>query len=86
MIGIDPRPFSLRELTWMLEARQRSDWNHTAQLMAMMVNTAMKAKKTRLFQPREFHPFAKEMPKKRMTKEQTRNTLRSMAGARLKGE
>ncbi|MCL4193203.1 MAG: hypothetical protein KJZ87_15815 [Thermoguttaceae bacterium] len=40
----------------MAEGRQRSEWNHTAQVLAMIYN-AHRNPKARLMKPAEFHPF-----------------------------
>lgn len=66
----------------MVEARQISDWNHTSQLLAMMVNTAFSTKKRKIMQPYEFNPFYKKSPdrRRRMTAEETKSTLKAMVG------
>ena len=46
---------TLRELFWMAEARQRDQWNQTAQILAMIYN-AHRNPKARLMKPAEFHP------------------------------
>jgi hypothetical protein len=40
----------------MAEGRQRNQWNHTAQLLAMIYN-AHRDPRSRLMKPAEFHPF-----------------------------
>ena len=45
MIGVDPGPFTLRELVWMADARQTDAWNHTAAVLAMLANTHRNPKK-----------------------------------------
>lgn len=57
-MGVDPGPYSLRELDWMSEAKQTQYWNHTAAMLATIENCAM-GKKGRPTQPRDRHPFAK---------------------------
>lgn len=42
----------------MAEARQRDQWNHTAQLLALMYN-AWRGRGQRALQPADFHPFVK---------------------------
>lgn len=33
-MGLDPRPYTLRELFWLFEGRDRQQWIYTAHLMA----------------------------------------------------
>ncbi len=42
----------------MVEGRQRDQWNHTAQVLAMLYN-AFRASKARPLGPADFHPLAK---------------------------
>lgn len=83
---MDPRPFSLRELYWMGVSKQQNEWAHTSWLSAMIANSAFSKKQRRPFQPHEFNPLAKRIPKRRMSHKETKATLMSMAGVRLKGE
>lgn len=55
-MGISPDGFTLRELLWMAEGRQRDAWNHTAQVLAMLYN-AFRSRGSRALGPRDFHPF-----------------------------
>lgn len=41
----------------MAEERRREDWNHTAQLMALVANVGI-VKKDRAFTPADFHPMS----------------------------
>jgi hypothetical protein len=43
----------------MVEGRQRDQWNHTAQVLAMLYN-AFRASKARPLGPADFHPLAKK--------------------------
>jgi len=47
------------------EARQRENWNHTAQVLAMLHNVNRDPQKTAALKPADFHPLAKpvEQPK-----------------------
>lgn len=56
ILGIDPGPFTLRQLVVMNEARSRQAWNHTSAILAMLANVHRDAKKTRAYRPAEFHP------------------------------
>jgi hypothetical protein len=51
----------------MAEARDRWTWNHTASLMALTINCQIDSKKTKPFEPADFHPYtAKRAGKKRV--------------------
>ncbi|MEW4530204.1 hypothetical protein [Maioricimonas sp. JC845] len=41
----------------MAHLRQRSAWNHTAALLALIANAHRDPKKTRPFRPTDFHPL-----------------------------
>ena len=56
IIGIDPGPFTLRQLVVMAEAKSRQAWNHTSAILAMLANVHRDAKKTRAYRPADFHP------------------------------
>jgi len=43
----------------MVEGRQRDQWNHTAQVLAMLYN-AFRDHKTRALSPADFHPFMRK--------------------------
>ncbi len=49
----------MRELCWMVEGRQRDQWNHTAQLLAMLYN-AFRGKGQRALRPADFHPLMRK--------------------------
>ena len=38
ILGVDPGPFTLRELLVMAEGRSRAAWNHTGSMMALLAN------------------------------------------------
>jgi hypothetical protein len=56
IVGIDPGPFTLRQLVVMAEAKSRQAWNHTSAILAMLANVHRDAKKTRALRPADFHP------------------------------
>ena len=56
----------------MVEGRQRDQWNHTAQVLAMLYN-AFRGRGARALEPRQFHPLAQ--------KEAAPMTLRQLAEA-----
>jgi hypothetical protein len=59
-LGIDPGPWTLRDLLVMDEARQTDRWNHTAMTCALMANIHRdKKKRSKPFMPADFHPLAK---------------------------
>ncbi|MEX2188444.1 MAG: hypothetical protein WD875_16670 [Pirellulales bacterium] len=59
-LGIDPGPWTLRDLLAMDVARQTDRWNHTAMTCALMANIHRdKKKRSKPFTPSDFHPFAK---------------------------
>lgn len=54
----------------MAEAKQREAWNHTAALLALMVNLTRNPKKSKPAKPEDFNPFIKKAkPKKLKGKE-----------------
>jgi hypothetical protein len=67
VIGVDPGPFTLRQLIVMAEAKSRQAWNHTSAILAMLANVHRDAKKTRAYRPADFHPH-RRMEKPTITK------------------
>ncbi|HPP54440.1 MAG TPA: hypothetical protein PK777_15920, partial [Thermoguttaceae bacterium] len=59
IVGVDPGPLTLRELCWMVDGRQRDQWNHTSQILAMVYN-AFCSPKSRPLGPLDFHPLLKK--------------------------
>ncbi len=59
IIGLIPDDFTLRELSWMHDAKIRSEWNHTASLMCLLAN-AHSGGKGRRFKIEDFHPLARK--------------------------
>jgi len=49
VLGLDPGPFTLRELLEMADGRARERWTHTSWLLAMMANVNRDPKKSRVF-------------------------------------
>lgn len=41
-IGLDPDPLTLRELVFMVEGKQRQEWEQTAGIISMIQNTVAK--------------------------------------------
>jgi len=68
MVGIDPGPFSLRELVWMAEGRRRDEWSRTAQILATLYNLVRDPKKRRKpWTAAELDPTVTEKPKRKPT-------------------
>jgi hypothetical protein len=57
VVGINPRPLTLRELDWMATARQQCDWGHTSSLMALLAELKRnRRKKITAYTPDDFNP------------------------------
>jgi len=54
VVGVDPSPFTLRELSLMFESKLTDEWNRTASLMTLISNAL--AGKGRKFKISDFHP------------------------------
>ena len=64
LAGVDPWPYTLRELKWMADEALAHAWNHTSAVCAMIANTVRDPKKrARPYTPGEFHPV--ELARKR---------------------
>ena len=63
VIGVNPRPLTLRELDWMVTARQQCDWGHTSSLMALMAELKRnRRKKITAYTPADFDPTRRSEP------------------------
>lgn len=67
IVGVEPGPLTLGELIVMAESRQRENWNHTSQVLAMLYNVNRDPKRHRALKPAEFHPFAKKRKQPRLS-------------------
>jgi hypothetical protein len=56
----------MRELLWMVEARQRCEWAQMSNLMALLANINRDPKKSKVFKPTDFNPYYVEK-KERVT-------------------
>lgn len=66
--GVVPDFLTLRELLIMAEGRQRSQWNQTASILAMIANVNRDtSKRSTPFRPDEFNPFDNAPPQKPRT-------------------
>src|SRR5690606_22134162 len=84
VVGLDPRPFSLRQLLWMAEGKQSEAWNHTANLLATHWRIAA-GKRGRNIKPSQFHPFAKGL-KRRLSRDESRARLNEMVASYAKSK
>ena len=65
MAGVDPGPLTLRELVFMAQARQRSAWERTSWVLALIANVNRDPKRQpRPFRPADFDPYASERSEK----------------------
>ena len=59
-----PGPLTLRELAWMAQARQRSAWERTSWLLALIANVNRDPKRQpRAFRPADFDPYCGQREK-----------------------
>jgi hypothetical protein len=61
VIGINPEPFTLRELLHMHEGKARHDWQIASSHMALLANINRDPKKGRSLKPADFDPTHKAM-------------------------
>ena len=59
-LGLDPAPFTLREIAWMLEGRRRSNWDLLGEILAMLHNINRDPKKTQAISAIEINPYRKK--------------------------
>ncbi len=75
--GVDPGPYSLRQLIWMADGAAQERWNHTAQLLATLCELQRNPKRrSQPFTADEFHPYLRT---RRRGTPLTRELLRSQA-------
>jgi hypothetical protein len=89
IIGIEPDPFTLRELTWMAEGRMRERWNHTSLLWAAIAEPNRDRKKrSRPFEPADVHPYLRGARRARKPGGMalTPDVLRVLVNGPLKGK
>jgi len=58
VIGIDPSPFTYRELVWMATGRRMHDWDQVAYTLATIAAIAG----AKDVSPRDFHPMCRDEP------------------------
>ena len=59
MIGVDPRPFTLRQLLWMTDGAQRERWARASAAMSVLANCHRDPHRSKVFTPMDFDPYAK---------------------------
>lgn len=58
---MDPRPLTLRQLSWMADARAKAEWARTSSIMALMAELKRNRKKQLTpFKPSDFDPTKRE--------------------------
>lgn len=58
-IGLNPGPYTMRELFWMNDGRNKSEWARTALIACLLANPNRDTKKhSKPFTPDEFNPYA----------------------------
>ena len=57
ILGVHPDLFTLRELYEMAQSRQKQDWQHTSNLMALLANL-LTFNRSHTFKAADFDPFA----------------------------
>jgi len=77
ILGVFPDPWTLRELVLARDAKQSSDWWHTASVQALFAN-ANKAPHKPAYSPYDFHPYATK-PKKEISVEELQRILEGKA-------
>ena len=81
VIGVNPRPFTLRKLLWMAEAKERSEWNRAASLMVKIHNAHI-AKQSDAIGFKDVHPyFIAEKIKEQRNREPTEGELTMLRNA-----
>ncbi len=56
VVGVNPKPFTLRELSWMMNARDRKEWDRASMIIAKIHN-ANCAKVSDCIQSTDIHPY-----------------------------
>lgn len=74
---MNPDPFTLRELVWMVEGRGKFEWSRTASLMALAVNLMRDPRKGKAASPTDFNPFAQKAPKPILRGDEMKESLKA---------
>ncbi len=82
ILGIDPGPFTLRELIWMLDGYRVETWHHTAAQMSLVANIN-RGKNARGYSPLDFHPFVTRQQRKRVDEKAPIEALKVFVDGRV---
>ena len=58
ILGVNPEPFTIREIAWMIEGKGKDAWNKLSSLMALIANC--NRVKGKAFLPKDFNPYSIE--------------------------
>jgi hypothetical protein len=67
----------------MADGRREDQWNHTAYVLAMLVNTAANKKRGTRARPADFHPFMRR--EKKLSRQESREALADLFGVNTHG-
>ena len=76
MIGVNPDPYTLRQLLWMVEGKGEFEWQMTSSLMALEINMNRKPG-SRAVSPNEFNPFM-QRPETQMVKLSAKESMSAL--------
>ena len=62
IVGIDPDPFTLRELDYMSKARAELEWQQTSSVLSLIANVNRNPMRTGPFKPDDFNPTIERRP------------------------
>lgn len=57
IVGVDPGPFTLRQLSMMADGRAKLEWGIASSAMALLANCNRSSKGARTFRPEDFNPL-----------------------------
>jgi hypothetical protein len=60
ILGMNPDPFTLNDLSEMVHARNKAAWSHTAFISATIINSNPFRKNKRAVEPNELNPYAQQ--------------------------
>jgi len=64
LLQIDVGPFSLRELSRMVDLKMKCDWDHTSAIYSIIHNSQMGIKRHQMLTPDKVNPFRRAVRKK----------------------
>lgn len=74
-LRVAPHDFAFFEIQEMVKALRLAEWDHTASILAVIVNVNRNPKKTKAIGPEKFHPYRKPAHRV-MTREEFRARFR----------